>query len=33
MDVVRSIQDSPANGETLTPAITITRMRRVAGPI
>lgn len=33
MDVVRSIQDAPANGETLTPAITITRMRRVAGPI
>ena len=33
MDVVRSIQDAPANGETLTPAIPITRMRRVAGPI
>jgi peptidyl-prolyl cis-trans isomerase A (cyclophilin A) len=33
MDVVRSIQGAPASGETLTPAITITRMRRVAGPI
>lgn len=33
MDVVRSIQDAPANGETLTPAIPISRMRRVAGPI
>ena len=28
MDVVRTIQTSPATGETLTPAVTITRVRR-----
>lgn len=33
MDVVRAIQEAPANGETLAPAIAITRIRRVAGPI
>ena len=33
MDVVRRIHGAPATGETLTPSITITRVRRRAGPI
>jgi cyclophilin family peptidyl-prolyl cis-trans isomerase len=30
MDVVRRIQSSPAQGETLTPPIAISRMRRAS---
>jgi len=29
MDVVRKINHGPANGQTLTPSVTIVRMRRL----
>ena len=33
MDVVRRIQEAPAQGETLRPPISVQRMRRAAGPL